>query len=334
MFAEKLEATHLFIKNDYFDKYIELIQNNLETKRQTFKTQRHHIIPAVAFNIYNWSGKDNADNIVNLLYKDHILAHYYLALCSKTSEFQYKMVCAINFILGKAMQVKLNVEELKNFVLNLDEYQKLYEEYKKFNGNRIKGTTHITSNETKEKISKANKGKVYINKDNIVRSIQVEDLELYLENGWIRGNPNARNRDTHKGYTIVNKDNIEKYISREELSQYLSDGWRHGRSIKHAEATKIGIQAYFDNLTQEEKITKYASYGMLGKKQSKESIEKRALKLRGRKQSENQKLQNSLNKQNTIHMTNGVINRMVKPELEQELLKQGFWHGRTINKNK
>lgn len=73
---------------------------------------------------------------------------------------------------------------------------------------------------------------------------------------------------------------------------------------------------------------------MLGKKQSKESIEKIALKLHGRKQSENQKLQNSLNKQNTIHMTNGVINRMVKPELEQELLKQGFWRGRTINKNK
>ena len=93
------------------------------------------------------------------------------------------MVCAINFILGKAVQVKLNVEELKNFTLNLDEYQRLYEEYKKFNGSRIRGTTHGTSDETKEKISRANKGKIYINKEGIVRNIRPEDLDLFLENG-------------------------------------------------------------------------------------------------------------------------------------------------------
>ena len=124
MFVERLKNTNLFINNTYFKKYIQLIQDNLETKRQPFKTQRHHIIPLVAFKLYNLPGKDAADNIVNLLYKDHILAHYYLALCSKSVEFRYKMLCAINFILGKAAQVKLDVEEL-NSLLSEQKYQEI-----------------------------------------------------------------------------------------------------------------------------------------------------------------------------------------------------------------
>ena len=334
MITENLKATNLFIYNEYFDKYIQLIQANLKTKRQTFKTQRHHIIPAVAFNLYNWPGKDDESNLVNLLYKDHILAHYYLALCSKTPEFQYKMVCAINFILGKATQTKLNIEELKTFTLNLEEYQRLYEESKKYISNLLKGTTHDTSDETKEKISKANKGKIYVNKDGTVRSIQPEDLDLFLESGWVRGNPNARNRNTCKGYTIVNKDNIEKYISKEELDEYLNDGWQQGRANNHIAATKNGTQAYYDKLTKEEKIKKCATRTGQHWQMSDECKEKIRQANLGKKGSEQQKLKNSLNKKNTIHMTNGSINRMIKPELEQELAAQGFWRGRTLNKNK
>ena len=334
MFVERLKNTNLFINNTYFKKYIQLIQDNLETKRQPFKTQRHHIIPLVAFKLYNLPGKDAADNIVNLLYKDHILAHYYLALCSKSVEFRYKMLCAINFILGKAAQVKLDVEELKNMILDLDEYQKLYEECKKIFGDQTKGKTHCTSELTKEKIGKANKGRIYINKDGVVKAVQPADLNLFLESGWTCGNPNCTKRNLHKGDTIMNKDGIEKYVKIDDINKYISEGWKQGLSDNHIIATKKGTQAYYDKLTDEEKIKKCASYGMLGKKHTKESVEKISLKLSGRKCSEKQKLQNSLNKRNTIHMTNGVVNRMIKPELEQELLEQGFWRGRTMKKKK
>ena len=183
MFANNLKATHLFIENEYFKKYIQLIEANLKTKRQKFKTQRHHIIPAIAFDLYNWDGKDDEANLVNLLYKDHILAHYYLALCSVSTEFRYKMICAINFILGKAHQVKLDIEELKIFIASLEKYQELYEESKQHFAEKLRGTTHGTSEETKQKISKANSGRIYVNKDEVVRSIQPEDLDLYLNNG-------------------------------------------------------------------------------------------------------------------------------------------------------
>ena len=129
--AEKLLNTNLFDDNGYFKSYIALVEANKNTKKQKFKTQAHHIIPAVACDMYNIN-KNTNDNLVNLLYKDHVLAHYYLALCSKNILFKFKMICAINFILGKAKQVKLNTDELKSFTLNLDKYQELYEEYKKY----------------------------------------------------------------------------------------------------------------------------------------------------------------------------------------------------------
>ena len=93
------------------------------------------------------------------------------------------MVCAINFILGKAVQVKLDIEALKKFTLDLDKYQQLYEESRAYAASLLKGTTHDTSEETKAKISLANKGRVYINKNGVVKSINTEDAELYIKQG-------------------------------------------------------------------------------------------------------------------------------------------------------
>ena len=94
MLQDKLLSTFLFENNEYFKKYVRLIEDNLMTKQQKFKTQKHHIIPRIAFQLYNWDGCETKENKVNLLYKDHILAHYYLALAAKDSIFKYKMICA------------------------------------------------------------------------------------------------------------------------------------------------------------------------------------------------------------------------------------------------
>ena len=51
MNKQKLLETGLFIENNYFDSYIKLIEANSDTKRQTFKTQKHHIIPTTAYDI-------------------------------------------------------------------------------------------------------------------------------------------------------------------------------------------------------------------------------------------------------------------------------------------
>jgi hypothetical protein len=95
------------------------------------------------------------------------------------------MVAAINFILGKATQIKLDTNFLKDFTLNLDKYQELYEIYSiekgKITHNALLG--HETSEETRNKISKANKNRIYVHKNGIARSIHLDEVQLFLENG-------------------------------------------------------------------------------------------------------------------------------------------------------
>jgi len=333
MLCKKLLDTHLFEENEYFEKYLELITNNLTTKQQKFKTQKHHIIPRIAFQLYNWSGCEAPENKVNLLYCDHILAHYYLALAAKDLVFKYKMICAINFILGKASHLKLDIDTLKTFVLELDQYQMLYEESRRYFAEQLRGTSHETTDETKQKISKSNSGRIYINKDGVVRAVKHEvEVKLFLANGWVLGNPNSQKRDTKKGYTIVNKDGTEKYIKPEELQEFLQHGWTAGRSVAHKEATKAGTQKFYDSLTEEERIKKCATYGKLGKSCSEETRWKMSEAHKGRSASAYQKQLNSLNKKGTIHMTNGVRDIMVKPDLIPEYISRGFYRGRSKNK--
>lgn len=93
------------------------------------------------------------------------------------------MISAINFILGRAKQDFLDLEELKNFTLSLDHYQDLYEKSREAFAIRVRGTTHSTSEETRRKIGAANKGKIAITKDGKVKSIYPEDLNLFLQAG-------------------------------------------------------------------------------------------------------------------------------------------------------
>lgn len=335
MLREKLLGTFLFEENEYFEKYLELINCNLETKQQKFKTQKHHIIPRIAFQLYNWDGCELKENKVNLIYSDHILAHYYLALAAKESAFKYRMICAINFILGKATQVKLDVENLKTFTLNLDKYQQLYEESKKYFADQIRGTTHFTSEETKQKISKSNSGRIYVNKDGIVRSLKDRDeVDLFLANGWVLGNPNNQNRDTKKGCTVVHKGDIEKYIKKEELQEYLDNGWLFGRTDAHKKATAKATAVYMQSISTEErkKFGHACPYKGQSRPNAEEIYKKVSAKTKGRKQSEEQRLQNSSNKTGCIWLTNGLEDIMIRPEKEPEFVILGYYRGRSKNR--
>ena len=72
---EKLLQLNVFEDNEYLDLYVSLIQSNIYTEKQKFKTQRHHIIPRCFYRLHNMDIDNSTKNIVNLLFKDHILAH-------------------------------------------------------------------------------------------------------------------------------------------------------------------------------------------------------------------------------------------------------------------
>ena len=164
---EKLIKLGFVIDNEYLDKYCELIELNKNTQKEKFKTQAHHIVPRYT--------KLNNNEIVNLTYKDHILAHYYLCFCSSNNKYKFANENTIVHIFGHKSN-KISIEELQNL---LPEYEKILidrnkEMSLKFKGKKrnpetiakmsasLKRRHHKgkpMSEETKKHLSEINKGK-------------------------------------------------------------------------------------------------------------------------------------------------------------------------------
>lgn len=79
----RLITTGYFINNEYLDKYVNLILQNLTTKYVKTITQRHHILQRKYYRLEQLSVDNSVSNIVNLTYADHCLAHYYLYNCTQ-----------------------------------------------------------------------------------------------------------------------------------------------------------------------------------------------------------------------------------------------------------
>ena len=118
---EKLLQTGLFENNDYLDKYCDLIKVNLKKGFIKNKMQRHHIIPKSYYLYINKKIDNSINNLVNLLYKDHILAHYYLAKCTKIEELSNKNLLAIKFLIKGCTFKDFRIESI-----DLEEIQKSY----------------------------------------------------------------------------------------------------------------------------------------------------------------------------------------------------------------
>jgi len=92
---QTLLDTGAVINSDYLDKYINLINANLNTPQEPFKTQKHHIIPQHIFKYNNKEIDNSPANLVNLKFSDHLLAHYYLMKCAATTKYELANANAI-----------------------------------------------------------------------------------------------------------------------------------------------------------------------------------------------------------------------------------------------
>ena len=124
----------------------------------------------------------------------------------------------------------------------------------------------IISVETKQKMSEsakhrpkrisANKGKIWVHRENFQTMISVENLKEYLDKGFKKGmipknNLYKQNRkDYYQNGTYVHKDNIMKFIPLSELDTYLKQGFikgkisyigKHSESISKAKKGRITI---------------------------------------------------------------------------------------------
>jgi hypothetical protein len=184
---------NLIIENEYLIKYQALIIKNKNTKKQTFKTQIHHIIPKAAFKLLNLEVDETSSNKVNLTYYDHILAHYYLTKCS-IGQFKYGNIMSLKHIFGNKY-CDFTEEAL---VSQLPDLQILYEEAMKVQAANTKAlkTGKKFSEEHKARISKANKGRIYIHNDEHEKIINPEDFETYSSLGYVRGRLHRHSAET------------------------------------------------------------------------------------------------------------------------------------------
>lgn len=70
------------------------------TKREQYKTAKHHILPRCYFKLAQKAIDNSTTNLVNLSHKDHLTAHYYLALCAPPPLY-HKLVLAFNYMRDK-----------------------------------------------------------------------------------------------------------------------------------------------------------------------------------------------------------------------------------------
>lgn len=114
-----------FIDNEYLDLYCRLVERNGRTQIRHGVTNSHHIIPKSWFKLNKQLVDNTQSNLVNLVYREHVLAHYYLCLCT-TDELQFANELALMCLLNRK---KLNVVD-KQLIMGLPLYNNIYEHYK------------------------------------------------------------------------------------------------------------------------------------------------------------------------------------------------------------
>lgn len=120
MLRTKLLSTGIFLDNEYFTKYLNLVTKPINTKAEEIVFEQHHILPVSYFKHNNLEVDNSPENLVFLDIQNHVLAHYYLALCSAVDWFYYGNAICVNLLTNRSSAnitedwIKANLIEINN----------------------------------------------------------------------------------------------------------------------------------------------------------------------------------------------------------------------------
>ena len=277
----------LFIDNEYFYQYRELCSKKA-TQKIKLKTDRHHIIPKGYFKLKGLCVDNSHHNLVNLLHKDHILAHYYLSKCVK-DEFIYSNEYALFFMLNNFSGVECE----EDFINELNDLQLIHEDFCRRQSDTKLGSipwnkgkkmddsfkeraseSHIGKKQPVEVVEKRaqsmlgkNTGGVYVNNGAYSKHIPLEELKSYLDNGWYKGQI-QKHKNTLKNHKTIHLNGVEKRVPENEVHLYVESGWQIGR------AKKVGDKISQSNKGRicSTKGTKYVTDGITSKRISEKFV--------------------------------------------------------------
>ena len=302
MLKEKLLNTALFLDNEALQSYINLITENKFNQLQKGKTQKHHIFPKCLSKRLGCPIDDSLNNLVNLTYKDHILAHYYLIYATNDDYLKTANTHAFNHLLKKQGHW---LDEVSLQAL-LAKQQLVYEQ-----------TSYLRSAHSR----RINSGGCYVNNGIKAKHIQLDELQSYLAQGWVRGQ--LQNHSAAKGRVVITNGVNERRVTKEELSVYLENGWHLGRITKGRKqprdsyivvySPELGIERHISAAEKEAFLAKgYKLGGLKHKKPYKKCPTSQAGKAT----------------KNKIWIHSATQTKMVLPEAIQQYLDEGWLLGR------
>lgn len=294
------------------EKFLETYLDFLEIEETSEEGEVHHILPRSLFPEYS-DLRIFPFNGVNLLYSDHVKAHYLLTRVVENDQ----IVFAFNMMFSFKKVERANI-------LSEEEYNYLKPRYrnavrKSRFVTRLYGVRWMTKNGKTKQVEKEHieeylkngwkfgclsfKNKVWVNKDNINIRVEKKELQKYLQRGYNKG----RTKDsTMQNKVGLYKDNKSIFIPKEELQKFLNDGWKEGIISR---STKGMVRIYKGDTNKtinESEIDKFLKDGWkLGSKQNHPEIKKGSY----------------------IYVNNGEVVKRISPELEEEYKSKGFVRG-------
>jgi hypothetical protein len=178
-----------------YTKWYEAITNNAKQRCLENYTERHHIVPE------SLGGLDTPDNLVDLTAREHFICHWLLIKIYSDGDAHWKMLNALRMMRAEnSNQKRYKTKITSRVYANLkEEYAKLHSE--RFSGeqNGFYGKHH--SNEAKQRISNANKGRVQpLNEKEKQQKAQTGRKRLPFSEEWIANIKEARQGERNGMY--------------------------------------------------------------------------------------------------------------------------------------
>ena len=312
---ERLLTLGIVEDNEYLDKYCKLIEANLSTKKEKFKTQSHHIVPRSYYTHHQMQVDNTKNNLVNVSHKDHVLAHYYLLNCSKTTWFRSSCLNALIKMFRDFKNINsTNYYKYSEDVLSpiLDEYDSMVEESLKLR-------------------SALYTGRVFINDGVVTKTINPVYLDDYIKRGWQLGRLYQISEETKE--RIASKIRGTHHETSEETRRKIGEANRialKGKKLSKERVDRIRERsrnrAWYNNGVKNIFIPKDTEppegfvRGMINTRISKEEW---IAKVHAGRTSEDYNTTGG-----TIVVNNGVTNKHISPEELEYYLKEGWIRGK------
>lgn len=285
----KLASTTIFdTTTEYFKAYIELILKNLTTKKEKFKTNRHHIIPRCYFKIKQLPVDNSSENIVNLQYADHLLAHYYLGNCIIDPKIKIGMLRAMQYM-------HITKENINSIIMGPNAthwYEDLLRERGAAHSSKMRGNMPVPWNKgggdcyTPEQRQKLHNNLVNLHtKYWLGKSLPTEmknKISQTLTGNHLSETTRKKISETHKLNGIGKGDKNGMYntkymtngietiiVKNEDVKQYILKGYKFGKLTKLKNLNTGEIYVSIEDAATALGVTKNRIYKLLARKKNK-----------------------------------------------------------------